>query len=261
VPNARDRDAAKRRYAKRQARSAVRAARTRRTQQVVGSVVAVVVVAVGLWALYRAMGSSAPTTAAGTSTSTSGPSTSPTPTRTAKQFASVPPKTLAAGRTWTLQLTTNRGPITLQLDGAKAPQTVSSFLFLARQKYFDGSPCHRLTTAAAGLFVLQCGDPTGTGSGGPGYSFGVENAPKDGSYPTGTLAMARAQDPNSNGSQFFMVYKDTKLTTGGGYSIFGKVTSGLDLITAVAADGTPSTTGSGPPKDPVTITSVQVESK
>ena len=82
-----------------------------------------------------------------------------------------------------------------------------------------------------GIYVLQCGDPTGTGQGGPGYTFGIENAPKDGKYPTGVLAMARTQDPNSNGGQFFITYKETQLPTdGGGYTIFGKVTKGLDIV-------------------------------
>ena len=99
----------------------------------------------------------------------------------------------------------------MELDGAKAPQTVASFLGLARSGYWNDSPCHRLVTS--GIYVLQCGDPTGTGSGGPGYGFGVENAPKDGQYPAGTLAMARTSDPNSNGGQFFIVYKQTSCRT------------------------------------------------
>ena len=97
----------------------------------------------------------------------------------------------------------------MELDGTKAPQTVASFLGLARSGYWNDSPCHRLVTS--GIFVLQCGDPTGTGSGGPGYGFGVENAPKDDQFPAGTLAMARTSDPNSNGGQFFIVYKQTEL--------------------------------------------------
>ena len=84
--------------------------------------------------------------------------------------------------------------MTLDLDGKKAPQTVASFIFLARKGYFDNTTCHRLTTS--GLYVLQCGDPTGSGSGGPGYGFGIENAPKAGDYPAGTLAMARADQPD-----------------------------------------------------------------
>jgi peptidyl-prolyl cis-trans isomerase B (cyclophilin B) len=156
---------------------------------------------------------------------------------------------------------TNRGTLTLQLFGDKAPQTVSSFIFLSRDKYYDATPCHRLTTSP-GLKVLQCGDPTGTGTGGPGYSYGIENAPADGKYPAGTVAMARAQAPNSNGSQFFLTYADSTLPTeGGGYSIFGKVTKGLDVLQAIgrAGNGVATKDAPEPPKNPVTITSITVE--
>ena len=175
-----------------------------------------------------------------------------------QQFDTPPDPSLAEAATWRVTLTTNCGPIVMDLDGKKAPQTVASFLFLSDKHFFDDVPCHRLTTAAQGLFVLQCGDPTGTGSGGPGYQYGIENAPPSGVYPAGTVAMARTQDPNSNGSQFFIVYADTTLPTdGGGYSIFGKVTEGLPIVTAIAkqglaADGTA-------PKQPISILSVAVE--
>ncbi|MEJ7691232.1 MAG: peptidylprolyl isomerase [Nocardioidaceae bacterium] len=143
---------------------------------------------------------------------------------------------MAEGATWVATVTTNCGDIELELDGAKAPQTVASFLQLSTDSFYDDTPCHRLTTD--GIFVLQCGDPTGSGSGGPGYGYGIENAPKDGAYPTGTLAMARSSDPNSNGSQFFIVYQDTMLPVeGGGYTIFGKVTKGLDIVQSIADKG------------------------
>jgi peptidyl-prolyl cis-trans isomerase B (cyclophilin B) len=145
----------------------------------------------------------------------------------------------------------------MRLDGAKAPQATASAIFLARQKFWAGTPCHRVTTQ--GIFVLQCGDPTGSGSGGPGYSFGpVENAPKDGVYPAGTVAMARASSPDSNGSQFFIVYKQTSLPTdGGGYTVFGKVTSGLDVVQKVAAGGA-QPAGDGQPVRRVSIVSATV---
>lgn len=168
------------------------------------------------------------------------------------QFAKPPAKTLAANATWKVTLTTNCGDIVMNLDGKDAPQTVSSFLFLAQKKFFDDTKCHRLTTPDQGLSVLQCGDPTGTGSGGPGYGYGIENAPADGAYPTGTVAMARTTDPNSNGSQFFIVYGDTTLPTdGGGYSIFGKVTAGLPIVQAIAAKGL-ATDGESPAQ-PISI--------
>ena len=259
MPIERDRERAKRRYQKRQVQLQQRAARTRRRQQAVGAVVAVLAVAAGAVALTRMVGSDASATPAATSTSTPSPaSSSPATATPTKQYKSVPPKSLAEATTWTAKVATSAGPLTLELYGDKAPQTVASFLFLSRDKYYDGSPCHRLTTA--GIYVLQCGDPTGTGQGGPGYHYGIENAPKDGKYPAGTLAMARTTDVNSNGSQFFMVYKDSSLPTdGGGYSIFGKVTSGLDVLKAIAAKGTANGTSDGPPKEPVTITSITVE--
>lgn len=178
-----------------------------------------------------------------------------------KSFTEVPDKATAAGKTWVATLDTTCGDITLELDGAKAPQTVASFLNLAKEGYWAPSPCHRLTTE--GIFVLQCGDPTGTGSGGPGYTFGIENAPADGTYPAGSLAMARTQDPNSNGGQFFITYKESQLPTdGGGYSIFGKVTEGLDIVEKIAAnkalDPSPA---DGTPVSPISILSVKVTEK
>jgi peptidyl-prolyl cis-trans isomerase B (cyclophilin B) len=113
------------------------------------------------------------------------------------------------------------------------------------------------------MYVLQCGDPLGTGSGGPGYNFGpIENAPADNIYGEGLLAMARrGGDANSQGSQFFIVYKDTQLGSdaAGGYTVFGKVTSGLDVVKAIAADGTADGSGDGQPKNAVIISSVNVK--
>lgn len=146
-------------------------------------------------------------------------------------------------------LNTNCGQVVIELDHKNAPQTVNSMLFLTSQKYFDQTPCHRLTTS--GIFVLQCGDPTGTGTGGPGYQFKDENLPaqKENNYPAGTVAMANS-GPGTNGSQFFIVYKDT--TLGANYTIFGKVISGLDIVQNVADLGA-STGTDGPPNQPIGI--------
>jgi peptidyl-prolyl cis-trans isomerase B (cyclophilin B) len=210
-------------------------------------------------------GDTAATTAASTPPSSS-PSTGPIKSCTAvppvpaspQQFDAPPDKELAKDTTWVATMKTNCGPITLELDGAAAPQTVSSFLFLANKGFYDDVPCHRLVTT--GIFVLQCGDPTGSGSGGPGYGYGIENAPEDGKYPRGTLAMARTSDPQSNGSQFFMVYKETDLPTdGGGYSIFGKVTQGLDILEAIAKEGVAA--DGIAPVQPVSILSLSVTEK
>ena len=180
-----------------------------------------------------------------------------------KVYTTVPSKAAAVGKTFIAKVTTTCGTIEIELDGAKAPQTVASFMQLAKDGYWAPSPCHRLTTE--GLFVLQCGDPTGQGTGNPGYGFGIENAPKDGKYPTGTLAMARGQAADSNGGQFFIVYKPTELPTdGGGYSIFGKVIKGMDIIQRIAAAGSqpsqilPQTTI---PTAPISILSISVTEK
>ena len=166
-------------------------------------------------------------------------------------------KAAEAKKPFTATLKTNQGDVVVTMATAKAPCTTNSFRLLASKKYYDGTSCHRLTKE--NLFVLQCGDPTGTGGGGPGYQFGVENAPKDGTFPAGTIAMARTSDPNTNGSQFFIVYKDTQLPTeGGGYSIFGTVTKGLDVIDKIAKAGVEGGAGDGKPAQPVTIESVQI---
>src|SRR3954465_8050214 len=141
-------------------------------------------------------------------------------------------------------MSTNQGNLGLQLDNGKAPCTVNSFASLAQQDYFADTPCHRLTSG--GLAVLQCGDPTGKGTGGPGYEFANEYPtnqfqPDDPqlqnpvTYPRGTLAMANA-GPGTNGSQFFLVYKDSQLPPG--YTVFGKIDdTGLATLEQIAARG------------------------
>ncbi|MCF7549222.1 peptidylprolyl isomerase [Pseudonocardia sp. WMMC193] len=151
-------------------------------------------------------------------------------------------------------LTTSAGPIGLTLDRALAPCTVNSFVSLAQQGYFDGTTCHRLTTAP-GLQVLQCGDPSGSGSGGPGYSFADETFPQI-TYGRGLLAMANA-GPNTNGSQFFMIYGNAQLDPN--YTVFGTIDApGLQTLDTVAAGGTTSGSGDGAPATPVTIETATV---
>jgi peptidyl-prolyl cis-trans isomerase B (cyclophilin B) len=174
-----------------------------------------------------------------------------------KQYDAPPDASKAEGATWTAHVATNCGEIVMELYGDKAPQTVASFNFLAEDGYWDNSPCHRLVTS--GIFVLQCGDPTGTGSGDPGYGYGVENAPKDYVYPRGSLAMARTSDPNTNGGQFFIVFKKTELPDANGYSIFGRVTEGMDIVDRIAEQGIGGTLGPEAPKQPISILDVTVE--
>jgi peptidyl-prolyl cis-trans isomerase B (cyclophilin B) len=168
-----------------------------------------------------------------------------------------PPSTKApASGTVAVTMATSVGDLGLELDRAGAPCTVSSFVSLAEQGYFDGTSCHRLTTQ--GIHVLQCGDPTGTGSGGPGYSF-ADELTGDETYPAGTLAMANA-GPDTNGSQFFIVYGDTPLSPD--YTVFGTIDdAGLKAVQKVAEAGTDEANGPGDghPQTPVDIESVTVD--
>ncbi|GAA1754551.1 peptidylprolyl isomerase [Agromyces humatus] len=189
------------------------------------------------------------------------PASSATPTPT-PEAADVPSPDLAEGRTWSGALTVNDIALGIELDGAAAPQAVSSTISLVQEGFYDGLSCHRLTKDS--IWVLQCGDPNGDGSGGPGFSYGpIENAPADGVYPAGTVAMARQPlNADSQGSQFFIVYADTTLPadSAGGYTVIGHVTSGLDELRAGVTDAGPADGApDGPPSVPVTITSFTVE--
>ncbi|MEV0246737.1 peptidylprolyl isomerase [Nocardia sp. NPDC050712] len=170
-----------------------------------------------------------------------------------KQWPAEPGMSLDPGTNYTATLNTSCGAVSIALDAAKAPRTVNSFVFLANENYYNHTRCHRLTTQ--GIFVLQCGDPTGTGTGGPGYQVPDENL-AGATYPAGTLAMANA-GPNTNGSQFFLVTKDSQLPPN--YTPFGKVTAGMDKLTAVADGGTKDGTSDGAPAADVVIDSVAVK--
>lgn len=165
-----------------------------------------------------------------------------------------PPSTEApAEGTFTATLETNVGAIPITLDAGATPCAVNSFISLAEQGYFDDTPCHRLTTQ--GIFVLQCGDPTGTGTGGPGYSFDDELSGTE-TYPAGTVAMANA-GPDTNGSQFFLVYEDTELPPS--YDVIGQMDdAGTELVAKVADKGTADGGPDGPPKESVQIQSVSI---
>ncbi|TYC68387.1 peptidylprolyl isomerase [Streptomyces sp. CB01881] len=172
-----------------------------------------------------------------------------------KQWKTEPAMSADASGTYTATLDTNCGKVTLTLDAAKAPHTVNSFAFLSGEQYFDHTKCHRLTTG--GIYVLQCGDPTASatapgGTGGPGYKFADENL-AGATYPAGTVAMANS-GPGTNGSQFFLVYKDTKLDPN--YTPFGKITGGLDVLQKIAAAGTLEGGTDGHPMADVTLNSV-----
>lgn len=133
-----------------------------------------------------------------------------------------------------LTLQTNCGNIVIETFAKAAPVTITVMSQLARGGYFDRTLCHRLTTE--GIFVLQCGDPTATGSGGPTFRYRDENLPpaSEDNYPEGSVAMANS-GPNTNGSQFFLVYKDT--TLGPNYTLWGKIVSGLEIVKYIAQGG------------------------
>lgn len=227
--------------------------RRKRDNIVAGAgLVIVLVLLVGAQVFYFSGG---PGTPAATATDT--------PTDAATDEArTLPSPDLAENRTWTGDLTLNDIPLGLELDGALAPQAVASTISLAQDGFYTGTSCHRLTTD--GFFVLQCGDPEGTGSGGPGYNYGpIENAPADDLYPAGTIAMARVgNDAESIGSQFFVVYDDTMIPSdsAGGYTVVGRVTSGLDELKAGITDaGTDDGSSDHPPAVTTTITAFSVQ--
>jgi peptidyl-prolyl cis-trans isomerase B (cyclophilin B) len=285
TPKDRERAYEKRRYEEWQARLAVkqaRAQRARRTALIVGSALLTVLVIGGAFVLLNkdddstdtatpaagptaaATEAVAPTPSAAASADAKNPCPAPTvkPPATPKQYKAVPATTVAGGKTWTFVINTTCGKVTMELDGKKAPQAVSSMVFLAKTGYFDGTKCHRLVTS--GIYVLQCGDPTGTGSGGPGYSYGpVENAPAKDLYKAGTVAMARqGGNAKSMGSQFFLVYKDSTIPSdaAGGYTVLGQITKGLDVVNKVAAGGAAAADANGntPPLRPISIVTTSV---
>ena len=169
-----------------------------------------------------------------------------------------PPATPDYKATYQATITTNRGPIVIDLLNSMATCTVNSFVHLAEAAFFNNSPCFRLSTAD-GVYILQCGDPTGKGSGGPGYGFANENL-TGATYPAGTLAMATSGAVDGNGSQFFLVYQDSSLPPS--YTPFGKIVSGLNILQTVAKGGYGkplSSGGGGAPKEKVEIESVTIK--
>lgn len=166
-----------------------------------------------------------------------------------------PPEVKAPFKNRTFTFNTNCGDIVIEADGVKAPVTVIALAALANGGFYDQTICHRLTTN--NIYVLQCGDPTGTGSGGPNFSYRDENLPQavEANYPAGVVAMANS-GVNTNGSQFFIVYEDTSLPPS--YTIWGKVTKGLDIVQAIAKEGVVDGKSDGLPKRAIAIEKVKV---
>ncbi|HEX3287009.1 MAG TPA: peptidylprolyl isomerase [Mycobacterium sp.] len=271
-------------------------ARRRRLYTIIGSVVAaIVVVAAVIGVVVFTHHKSNNTTAAASSAapSSSAEPTEPAAAGTGQLPAFKPPADLGANCQYpastepaskpnnpprtgkvptdpaqvSVSMTTNQGNIGIQLDNAKSPCTVNSFASLAQQNWFNGTACHRLTTSPE-LSVLQCGDPTGSGSGGPGYQFANEYPtnqyqPDDPqlqnpvTYPRGTLAMANA-GPGTNGSQFFLVYKDSQLPPN--YTAFGKIDeTGLATLDKIAAAGVAGGGQDGKPALDVQVKSIGLD--
>ncbi|WP_158889828.1 peptidylprolyl isomerase [Amycolatopsis anabasis] len=177
----------------------------------------------------------------------------------AKQVNTPPGGQISSSGTVNATIKTTVGDIPLTLDRALAPCTVNSFISLAKQGYYTDTECHRLGTE--GLQMLQCGDPKGDGTGGPGYTIKDENFPEL-KYGRGILAMAKTQAPNSGGSQFFMVYGDAQLPPD--YTVFGSISDdGLKVLDKIARDGIDPAAagqdGTGKPKTPVKFTAVTVD--
>jgi peptidyl-prolyl cis-trans isomerase B (cyclophilin B) len=270
----RQRKLARERMLRQQARRANRARRSRQITMI--SVVCLVVVGLGVGGFFlfsqpgttsnaAASASASPSsTAAATPTPSATPALAKEPAKTcsyptsgtAARKVSKPPAKPDWRASYQATIHTNRGDVVIDLLNSKATCTVNSFVSLADQKYFNKTDCHRLTTVSP-LYVLQCGDPTGTGSGGPGYKFNDENL-TGAKYTAGTVAMANA-GADTNGSQFFLVYKNSTLSPN--YTPFGKVVKGFGIIQNVAKAGSDNAngTGDGHPKEKVEIESVTIK--
>ena len=273
----RQRQLARARYERQQARRHHHNRRRRRQQWIAVITVGAILLAIGLgWAVHllsspAAKVSTLPTPTPSSSSSppkvlvTVGPAAAvtagckdttiavdPTPPTFTQPATVLKPGTAAIAT-----LATNCGDIRFALDTAQAPKTSNAFAFLAGKGYYDHTACHRLTTS--GIYVLQCGDPTGTGTGAVGYELNDENLPKaaksgQATYPAGTVAMAEGAS-GKPGAQFFIVYRTTQL--GPNYTIFGHVTQGLDTLGKIAKAGT-TPTGDGVPNQAVVIDSATV---
>jgi peptidyl-prolyl cis-trans isomerase B (cyclophilin B) len=265
----RQRRLARERHARQAERRARRSHKARIRAIATGGVCALAAVGVGA---YFLAGTSGGKSAAASASASPSPSASASPAAaavaeparhctytasgTAARKVSLPPSSPNYTASYQATIATNRGAIVINLLNSKATCTVNSFVHLAEQKYFDNTKCTRLTTSS--IYVLQCGDPTGTGTGGPGYEFASENL-KGAAYPAGTVAMANTGQPDSNGSQFFLVYKNTPLPPS--YTPFGTMTQGLPILDAIAQTGTDNANapGDGHPKENVVIATITIK--
>lgn len=169
-----------------------------------------------------------------------------------QSFDNAPPICIDADASYSAEIVTNKGTLVVELDQSRAPLAVNNFVTLARYHYFDNTECHRIIPG----FMAQCGDPTATGTGGPGYRF-ADELPEAGEYQIGSLAMANS-GPDTNGSQFFIISGATGVNLPPNYTLFGQVTEGLDsTLPALDAAGNPESNGV-PPLEQVIIESVTI---
>ena len=270
----RQRKLARERYQRQQARRIQRTQRWRRIGIIVAACCAVIALGAGGYVALSGGGNKS-AAATATPTPTASPTATPTPTAsptpalaaepashctytangTAARKVGVPPaKPAFKGAKYQATVKTNRGTIVLDLLNHQATCTVNSFIYLADKNYFNKTPCHRLTTT--GIYVLQCGDPTGTGRGGPGYKFADENL-TGAKYTEGTIAMANS-GPGTNGSQFFITVVPTPWLNNK-HTIFGEVVSGQDIVRRVANE-IPKGAGDRPRTD-VRITKLTISAQ
>ena len=257
MPSKRERELARARFERQQERRAQRRVRNRYLQ-----ILGVIVGVVAIFALFSFQ-SNSPDPIAAQPTDSAIPAPAAISTNAPIPGCETPPVVRANNITFgsatadlptasTFAIETNCGSIALTAD-SKAPTTVGTIAWLVNSGFYNNTSCHRLTTQ--GIFVLQCGDPAGDGTGGPGFSFADENLPTAGAdgnyiYPRGTVAMANS-GPNTNGSQFFLVYKDSPLPPN--YSVWGSITAGLDVLDNVAAAGVLDGSSDGLPSQAVVI--------
>ncbi|MGN5632928.1 peptidylprolyl isomerase [Streptomyces sp. AC154] len=258
----RRRQLAREKFERQQQRREEARRRTRRLTVIITSAVAAVAVIGGITYFATGDDGKKDKTDAAASANPSA-SSSPSPSASEKS-APEPAMKIDKKAKYTLSLKTGQGDIAFTMDAAKTPHTTNSFKSLADKGFFDGTKCHRLTTQ--GIFVLQCGDPKGDGTGGPGYTIPDENLTALGkpgkdsavTYPAGTVAMANTGQPHTGGSQFFLVYKDTKLPPT--YTPFGTMDkASLKTVEAIGKAGVTGGAADGAPKKAVNISKAAVD--
>ena len=268
MPTNKQRREAAQRHLQRQLQRRAEQARRRRRNLLIGAVTLAVLVVAGAAVIIAGIGtgnprtdaagksSAASSTAAGDGTNgncayTKAPSGNPN-----LKDVGTPPSHVPTSGTTEVTMTTNFGAVPLMLDHAEAPCATESFVYLAQKKFFDNTICHR-ETSSEGLKVLQCGDPSGTGSGGPSYQYKTHTTGKE-TYQRGTIAMANSGQ-GFDGSQFFLVYGNSQLPPN--YTVIGTISApGLKVLDTIAANGNNGANGQGDgaPKKKVTITSMTV---